>query len=114
MSGEGGGGDRPIAARRLPYEARARIADNAFLLRKRAGYSQAALSKRAAVSVDRISKLENGRVLGPLDTYVRIAGSLEVTLNDLLAGVRWIPGAIELELDAGYRVEFEVEAPASK
>lgn len=103
--------NRPIEARRLPYDARARIADNAFLLRKRAGYTQEGLSERAMVSVERISKLENGSVVGPLDTYVRIAGSLEVTLNDLLAGVRWIPGAIEFELDAGYRVEFEVEGP---
>jgi DNA-binding XRE family transcriptional regulator len=28
------------------------------------------------VSVDRISKLENGSVVGPLDAYVRLAGSL--------------------------------------
>lgn len=103
---------RPIAARRLPYEARARIADNAFLLRKRAGYSQEALSERAVVSVDRISQLENGRVLGPLDTYVRIAGSLSVTLDDLLAGVRWTPGTVEYEFDARYRVEFETSDQA--
>jgi transcriptional regulator with XRE-family HTH domain len=100
--------NRPIAARKLPYEARARIADNAFLLRKRAGYSQAALSERAVVSVDRISQLEKGRVLGPLDTYVRIAGSLSITLDDLLAGVTWTPGTVEVEFEAGYRVEFEM------
>lgn len=102
--------NRPIEARRLPYQARARIADNAFLLRKRVGYTQEALSERAMVSVDRISKLENGSVLGPFDTYVRIAGSLSITLDELLAGVRWTPGTVEFELDAGYRVEFEVEA----
>lgn len=97
----------PIEARRLPYRARARIADNAFLLRKRAGYTQKALSERAVVSVERISQLENGRVLGPLDIYVRLAGSLSVTLDDLLAGVRWAPGTVEFEFDAGYRIEFE-------
>jgi transcriptional regulator with XRE-family HTH domain len=105
--------NRPIAARRLPYEARARIADNAFLLRKHAGYSQEALRERALVSVDRISQLENGRVLGPLDTYVRIAGSLAVMLSDLLAGVTWTPGTVEVEFKAGYRVEFEVSGQGS-
>lgn len=106
--------NRLIEARRLPYQARARIADNAFLLRKSAGYTQEALSDRAMVSADRISKLENGSVVGPLDTYVRIAGSLSITLNDLFAGVTWTPGTVEFEFDAGYKVEFEVEAPESR
>lgn len=87
----------PIESRKLPYAARARIADNAFLLRKRAGYSQEALGERAMVSADRIGKLENGGVAGPLDVYVRLAGSLSVTLDDLLAGVRWTPGTVEFE-----------------
>jgi hypothetical protein len=38
---------RPAGARKLPYVARERIADNAFLLRRRAGYTQEALSERA-------------------------------------------------------------------
>lgn len=105
--------NRPIEARRLPYQARARIADNALLLRKRAGYSQEALSQRAMVSATRIGKLENGSVVGPLDIYVRLAGALSVTLNDLLAGVSWTPGIVELEYDAGYEVEFEAEPPDS-
>jgi transcriptional regulator with XRE-family HTH domain len=103
-----------IEARRLPYQARARIADNAFLLRKQAGYSQEALSQRTLVTVDRISKLENGSVVGPLDTYVRLAGGLSVTLDDLLAGVRWTPGTVEFEYDAGYQVEFNFESDAPK
>jgi hypothetical protein len=45
-----------------------------------------------------------------LDTYVRLAGALSLTLDDLLAGVTWTPGMIEMEIDAGYKVEFEVEA----
>ena len=98
-----------IEARRLPYQARARIADNALLLRKGAGYSQEALSQRALVAVDRISKLENGSVVGPLDSYVRLAGGLSVTLDELLAGVTWTPGTVEFEYDAGYQVEFNFE-----
>jgi hypothetical protein len=44
-----------------------------------------------------------------LDTYVRLAGALSLTLDDLLAAVTWTPGEIEFEIDAGYKVEFEVE-----
>jgi transcriptional regulator with XRE-family HTH domain len=96
--------------RDLTYEARARLADNLFLQRKRAGYSQKALARRAMVCDTRISAIENGQVVALLDTYVRLAGSLGVTLDDLLAGVTWTPAAVELEHDAGYRVEFEVAA----
>ncbi len=105
--------NRLIEARRLPYQARARIADNAFLLRKHAGYSQEALSQRALVTVERISKLENGSVVGPLDSYVRLAGGLSVTLDELLAGVTWTPGTVEFEYDAGYQVEFDFEGDES-
>lgn len=96
----------------LPYEARARIADNLLLRRRRAGYSQEALGARAMVTPARIGAIENGKSVGMLDTYVRLAGSLSITLDGLLAGVAWAPGVVELEFDAGYRVEFELEAPA--
>jgi transcriptional regulator with XRE-family HTH domain len=97
----------------LPYEARARIADNLFLQRRRAEYSQGELAELARVSAGQIGSIENGEVLGMLDTYVRLAGALSLTLDDLLAGVTWTPGEIELEIDAGYKVEFDVEATES-
>lgn len=100
---------RPVGGRRLPYEARARIADNLFLLRRRAGYSQEALSERAMVAIDRIGKIERGDVVGPVDTYVRLAGSLSITLDELLAGVSWNPGVVEFQRNPGYKVEFDVE-----
>jgi transcriptional regulator with XRE-family HTH domain len=106
--------NKPGPDRELSYEARARIADNLFLGRQRAGYSQEALAERAMVSPGRVGEFENGKVLGMLDTYVRLAGSLGLTLDDLLAGVSWTPGVVELALDAGYRVEFEVDAPAGR
>lgn len=104
--------NKPIRARELQYEARARIADNLFLQRTHAGYSQAALAERSMVSSDRISTIENGKVTGMLDTYVRLAGSLSVPLNALLAGVAWTPGSVEFEVDGGYKVEFD-EFPSS-
>jgi len=102
--------NKPKRATELPYEARARIADNVFLLRKRAAYSQEALGDRARVSGDRIGTIENGQVNAMLDTYVRLVGSLSVSLGNLLAGVTWTPGSIEFEFDAGYSVEFEVDS----
>lgn len=90
----------PNDTRALTYEARARLAD--LLHRKRAGYSQEALGERALVSSDRISAIENGKVRALLDTYVRLAGSLSISLNEFLAGVNWTPGTVELEFDAGY------------
>ena len=63
------------------------------------------------VAIDRISKIEHGGVVGPVDTYVRLAGSLSITLDELLAGVKWSPGVVELQRDPGYSVEFEVEPP---
>jgi transcriptional regulator with XRE-family HTH domain len=101
--------NRQIPSRELSYEARARIADNVFLLRKRAGYSQDELSRLAMVSADRIGKIENGRVTGKFDSYVRLAASLSVQVHDLLAGVTWTPASIEMEVDAIYEVEFDVE-----
>lgn len=62
------------------------------------------------VSAGRVGEAENGKVTAMLDTYVRLAGALSITLDDLLAGVTWTPGSIELELDASYTVEFEVES----
>ncbi len=97
----------PLEARELPYQARARIADNLLLQRMRAGLSQEALGDRAMVSPDRIGVIENGQVNSLLDTHVRLAGSLSITLDDFLAGVTWKPGSVELEYEAGYLVEFD-------
>jgi transcriptional regulator with XRE-family HTH domain len=101
--------NEPRRVRELSYEARARIADNLFLQRKRAGYSQIALGERAMVTPERISAIETGKPNAMLDTYVRIAGALSITLDDLLAGVIWTPAILELEYDPGYEVELEVE-----
>jgi transcriptional regulator with XRE-family HTH domain len=98
--------DKPEQPRGLPYQARARLADNLFLQRKRAGLSQEALAKRAMVCATRIGAIENGQSAATLATYVRLAGSLRVTLDDLLAGVSWAPSVAELEYHPGYEVEL--------
>jgi transcriptional regulator with XRE-family HTH domain len=92
---------------RLPYEARARIADNVFLLRKQAGYSQADLAELSIVTPSQIGKIERGDTFGHFDTYIRLAGALSVSVHDLLAGVTWRPAAVELEISAAYEVKWE-------
>lgn len=94
----------------LTYEARARLADNLFLLRRRAELSQGELADLAMVSACSIGGIESGRSRAMLDTWVRLAGALSISLDDLLAGVIWTPGEIEFEIDAGYEVTFEAEA----
>ena len=99
----------------LSYQARARIADNLLVARRRIGLSQAALGEVAMVSSVRISGIENGRVVGMLDSYVRLAGGLGFTLDDLLAGVWWSPGTVESEYEARYAVELEArERPLNR
>jgi transcriptional regulator with XRE-family HTH domain len=96
--------------REMSYEAKARIADNLFLQRRRAEFSQEELAEVAMVSPGQIGSIENGKAVGMLDTWVRLAGALSITLDDLLAGVTWKPGEIEFEIEAGYEVTFEMEA----
>jgi len=91
--------------RKLPYTARARLADNLLLHRNRAGYTQEALGKRAMLAGTRIGELENGDT-GLIDTYVRLAGAMSISLNDLLAGVKWVPGDVELT-EGSYKVQFD-------
>lgn len=92
------------------YQARARLADNLFILRKRAGYTQYELGDRALVFASRVGSIENGKVLAPLDTYIRLAGALGVTLEELVAGVTWTPFVADLSSECGYRVEFETDS----
>lgn len=97
--------------RDLPYQARARLADNLFLQRRRAGCSQDELAELARISRCQIGSIESGQVGGRLDTWVRLAGALSITLDDLLAGVTWTSGEIEFEVEAGYEVEFDLGTP---
>lgn len=101
--------NRPGQSRGFPYLARARLADNLFLQRKRAGLSQEALAKRAMVWATRIGAIENGQSAAMLATYVRLAGSLGVTLDDLLTGVSWASSVVELEYHPGYEVKFRTD-----
>ena len=70
----------------------AQFGDNLARLRKRAALSQEELSARASVHRTEISQLERGLRIPRIDTLVKLAGSLEVTADELLSGLAWQPG----------------------
>lgn len=65
---------------------------NLACCRKRADLSQEELSHLASLHRTEISQLERGLRLCRLDTLVKLACSLEVSADDLLAGITWTPG----------------------
>ncbi len=69
-----------------------RFGDNLSRIRRSADLSQDELSVRASVHRTEISQLERGLRLARIDTLVKLAGSLEVTPDELLAGLAWEPG----------------------
>jgi len=70
----------------------ARFGDNLARRRKRADLSQEELSYLASLHRTEISQLERGLRLCRIDTLVKLAASLEVSADDLLAGLAWSPG----------------------
>lgn len=74
----------------------ARFGDNLARCRKRADVSQDELSIRASVHRTEISQLERGLRVARIDTLIKLAGSLEVSPEELLAGMTWEPGGTRI------------------
>lgn len=70
----------------------ARFGDNLARCRKRADLSQDELSVRASVHRTEISQLERGLRVARIDTLIKLAVSLEVSADELLVGIDWVPG----------------------
>lgn len=70
-----------------------RFGRNLFMARRRAGLSQEALAARAGLHRTEIGLLEHGERMPRIDTFMKLAGSLEVPANELLRGIEWQPGA---------------------
>jgi predicted transcriptional regulator len=85
----------------LNPEAREMLGRNVLVRRLRAEMSRGELGSRAAVSTRRLAQVEEGKAAATLDVWVRIAGTLDESLDDLLAGVRWIPCQAEASSDEG-------------
>ncbi len=69
-----------------------RFGENLARCREGADVSQEELSFRASIHRTEVSLLERGERMPRVDTALRIAGSLGVPLNDLVAGLEWRPG----------------------
>jgi transcriptional regulator with XRE-family HTH domain len=74
----------------------ARFGDNLARCRKRADLSQDELSVRASLHRTEISQLERGLRLARVDTLIKLVGSLEVSADELLAGLSWDPGGTRI------------------
>jgi transcriptional regulator with XRE-family HTH domain len=68
-----------------------RFAANLRRFREAARISQEDLAFAADIHRTQVSFIEGGHRMPRLDTLVKLAGALGVTLNDLLDGVTWAP-----------------------
>jgi transcriptional regulator with XRE-family HTH domain len=78
-------------------ELRARFGVNLHDRRKRLGISQEELAFRAETHKTAISAQELGQTLPRIDTFIRVAGALGTTPNDLTAGILWVPAEVILK-----------------
>ena len=79
-----------------PMDIATRFGENLRRCRKRANLSQEELSVRASVHRTEISHLERGLRVARVDTLVKLRGSLEVSADELLAGMNWDPGGTRI------------------
>jgi transcriptional regulator with XRE-family HTH domain len=79
-----------------PVDIATRFGENLSRCRKRADLSQEELSVRASLHRTEISQLERGLRVARVDTLIKLARSLEVSADDLLAGMGWDPGGTKI------------------
>ena len=102
-------------------EMKVRFGQNLARCREGADVSQEELSFRASIHRTEVSLLERGERMPRVDTALRIAGSLGVPLNDLVAGLEWrpgyeivVPGSWDVVEREGGVLRESDEAPASQ
>ena len=74
-----------------PFEVAEPFRANLRSLRRLSGLNQEQLAFRASLHRTAIGLMERGERIPRIDTLVRLAASLEVTPNDLLQGIEWVP-----------------------
>jgi transcriptional regulator with XRE-family HTH domain len=74
-----------------------RFGRNLFMARRRVGLSQEQLARLAALHRTQIGMLEHGQRTPKIDTLVKLKTVLEVSADDLLTGIEWIPPALVRE-----------------
>ncbi len=67
--------------------------DNLARCRRRADLSQEEVSHLASLHRTEVSQLERGLRLPRVDTLIKLRDALEVSADDLLAGITWRVGS---------------------
>ena len=81
----------PTAAPPTP-EMKVLFGRNLARCREGADVSQEELGFRASIHRTEVSLLERGERMPRVDTALRIAGSLGISMDELVAGLEWQPG----------------------
>lgn len=90
-------------------EVARRFGENLTRCRKQAGISQEEVGLHASLHRTEVSILERGSRIPRIDTLVKLAGALEISPCDLLDGIVWRPGT--LNLGGFVPLPVEEEAP---
>jgi transcriptional regulator with XRE-family HTH domain len=70
-----------------------RLGENLAQARKRADLSQEELGVMASLHRTEISLLERGTRLPRIDTVIKVAGALDIRLDELVEGIDWTSGS---------------------
>lgn len=89
------------------YRIAERFGKNLVRYRRRAGISQEELGFRGDLHRTEIGMLERGVRLARIDTLIKLMGALEVSADELLAGMHWQP--INM-VRGSFDLDSEVEA----
>ncbi len=82
-----------VADRNMPLmDIASRFGRNLARARKRAGMSQEEAGIRASLHRTEIGLLERGERVPRIDTAIKLAGAVGVTLGELIDGIEWSPG----------------------
>lgn len=73
-----------------------RFGTNLLIARERANVSQEELGLLASLHRTEIGLLERGARCPRIDTLLKLTGSLEVVTDELLEGMSWTPGGVQL------------------
>jgi transcriptional regulator with XRE-family HTH domain len=77
----------------MPDSIALRFGRNLARARKRAGLSQEEVGYRASLHRTEIGLLERGERTPRIDTALKLAGAVEVGLDQLVEGIAWRPGS---------------------
>lgn len=69
-----------------------RFGANLKRCRRHAGLSQEETAIRASLHRTEVGNLERGLRVARIDTLVKLMGALEVSADELLKGIEWLPG----------------------